>query len=161
MPHRIIIGVVVAIGLGVLPASAQNSTTTSNRAKGDPRLITVTGCLERGTSADAFLLTKVPDPLVDSVAAAGGGAIPTVTYQLSGGQNLAAHLGHKIQVTGRGPLKAQTPVKVTDTEKTYPAGASGGSNAQGKAEVKEKAAVALRPLAVQSFKMVSADCAAK
>ena len=151
MSHRILI-VVLALSFGAL-GRAQAPQTQPKR---DPRLLTVTGCLAQGPSAGTFLLTKVPDPLVDAVAAAGGGAVPTVTYQLSGGQNLAAHLGHKIEVTGRGPLKDQTPVKVVDTEKK-----TATADGAGTAEVKEKAAIAVRPLAVESFKMLSADCTSK
>src|SRR6266550_4063653 len=115
MSHRILI-VLIALSFGAFP----RAQTPQTQAKRDPRLLTVTGCLAQGSSAGTFLLTKVPDPLVDAVAAAGGGAIPTVTYQLSGGQNLGPHLGHKIEVTGRGPLKDQTPVKVMNTEKKTP-----------------------------------------
>jgi len=152
MPHKLLI-VSLVLSFGSVSGLAQD-TSPSSQAKRDPRILTVTGCLQKGPQAGTFMLTKVPDPLVDSVAASGGGAIPTVTYQLSGGQNLAAHVGHKLEVTGRGPLKPETPTKVTDTETKYPA--SGGSGAR--AEVKEKAAVALRPLAVDSVKMVSTDC---
>jgi len=164
MSHKMLVAVAV-LSLGAIPGLAQNPTQNpikaqSAQTKRDPRLLTVTGCLQRGADANTFLLTRVADPLVDSVAAAGGGAVPTVTYQLSGGQNLAPHVGHKIEVTGRGPLKTETPVKVADTETKYPAGSAGGGKV-GTAEVKEKAAVAYRPLAVDSFKMVSTDCAAK
>ena len=91
------------------------------------------------------------------MAASGGGAIPTVTYQLSGGQNLGAHVGHKMEVTGRGPLKPQTPTKVTDTETKY---TPPSKNAPA-VEVKEKAAVAVRPLTVSSVKMIATDCLGK
>jgi hypothetical protein len=164
MSHRILVALTV-LACGAWPGFAQNTPNTPNtpasqqaQAKRDPRLLTITGCLMQGSSAGTFLLTKVPDPLVDSVAAAGGGAIPTVTYELSGGQNLSAHLGHKIEVTGRGPLKAETPVKVVDTETKR---TTDNGNTTASTEVKEKVAVALRPLSVESFKMVSADCAAR
>ena len=156
MSNRIFVALIVAWAC-VMTALPQNTTAQSSQTKSDPRTLTVTGCLERGAAPGTFLLTKVADPLVDSVAASGGGAIPTVTYQLSGGQNLAAHLGHKVEVTGRGPLKPQTPKKVADTETKYE---PGGSKAP-KVEVKEKAAVAVRPLTVESFKMISTDCLAK
>ena len=138
-----------------MSAIAQNTAPTSEKAKPDPRSITVTGCLERGPQANTFLLTRVPDPLVDSVTAAGGGAIPTVTYQLSGGQNLGAHVDHKIEVTGKGPLKPQAPVKVADSEtkREQPAGSKTAQT-----EVKEQAAVAVRSLAVESIKIISTDC---
>ena len=155
MSHRILIALVV-LSFGASPVFAQNTTPSSPQAQGkrDPKLLTVTGCLVQGNPANTFLLTKVPDPLVASVTAAGGGAIPTVTYQLSGGQNLAAHVGHKVEVTGRGPLNEQTPVKIVDSEKEY-------KSPGAKAEVKEKAAVVVRPLAVETLKMVSADCSGK
>jgi len=151
------------VSLSSLQILAQNTTLPSaNENKRDPKLLTVTGCLTEGTPAGTFLLTKVPDPLVASVAASGGGAIPTVTYQLSGGQNLRAHVGHKIEVTGRGPLNDQTPVKVVDTETKRPAAdANTADKKTPVTEIKEKAAVVVRPLAIESFKMVSTDCTAK
>jgi len=156
MTDRILVALTV-VSLGAASALAQNTPAASQaQTKRDPRLLTITGCLAQGTPAGIFLLTKVPDPLVDSVAAAGGGAIPTVTYQLSGGQELAAHVGHKMEVTGRSPLKAEPPVKVRDAETKQPAGSPNAT-----AEVKEKAAVALRPLTVESFKMISTDCVGK
>ena len=47
---------------------------------------------------------------------------------------------------GRGPLKDQTPVKVMDTEKKTTTAEGAGT-----AEVKEKVALAVRPLAVDGF----------
>jgi hypothetical protein len=156
MSHKFLIVSTVLL-FGSMPGLAQTTTTPTTQSKANPRSLTVTGCLAKGADANTFLLTKVPDPLVDSVAASGGGAVPTVTYQLSGGQNLAAHVGHKVEITGRGPLKPQTPTKVTDTETKYAAAGKNGPSA----EVKEKAAIAVRPLMVESFKMVSVDCAGK
>jgi hypothetical protein len=153
-----ILFVLAALTFAVSVGFAQNSTpAASQAAKRDPKLLTVTGCLVQGSPAGTFLLTKVPDPLVASVTAAGGGAIPTVTYQLSGGQNLGAHVGHKVEITGHGPLNEQTPVKVVDSETKYKAP---GDKAP-VAEVKEKAAVAVRPLTVETLKMISADCTGK
>jgi len=149
---------VAVVCFGSIGAMAQNTTPQSSQAKRDPTLITVTGCLERGPQANTFMLTRVPDPLVDSVTAAGGGAIPTVTYQLSGGQNLGAHLGHKIEVTGKGPLKPQAAVKVTDAESKTE---QSNGKTTARTEVKEKAAIAVRPLAVDSVRMISTDCSAK
>ena len=138
-------------------ALAQNTTLpkASERYKRNPAILTVTGCLERGNDANTFMLTKVPNPLTDSVAASAGAAAPTITYQLTGGENLGAHVGHTIQVTGRSAMKPQTPVKVADADQKHQQ-KTGDKTAQ--TEVKEKAAISVRPLAVQSFKMVSADC---
>src|SRR5437868_4243067 len=115
---RIVVVGALACGLAASIAAAQNTSTPVRAAKGesDMKTITVTGGLERGAQANTFVLTKVPDPLTDSVAASAGSAVPTVTYQLSGGQNLAAHLGHRMEVTGKTPLRPRTPLKVSEAE---------------------------------------------
>ena len=146
----------LTISLAGASTLAQNTSSRPSTDKRDPSLITVTGCLQKGAQPNTFILTKVPDPLASSVAASSGGAVPTVTYQLSGGQNLAAHLGHKVEVTGKGPLKPAKAVEVTsaETKREEPAGKKTATT-----EVKERAAVAVRPLAVESVRMVSTDCA--
>ena len=159
MSQKILLAVAVVwfSGTGMM---AQNTSTPvrAPKTENDTRIVTVTGCLERGPQAGSFLLTRVPDPLADSVAAAAGSAVPTITYQLSGGQNLAPHLGHRVEVTGKTPLKPQTPVKVADVETKHevPAGDKTATT-----EVKEKAAMSVRPLAVDSVRMISTDCSGK
>jgi len=149
---------IVTCGLTASIAAAQNTSTPVRSPEGagsNMRTVTVTGCLERGAQANTFMLTKVADPLTDSVAASAGSAVPTVTYQLSGGQNLASHLGHRVEVTGKTTQKPKTPVKVADAEskREVTAGKKTATT-----EVKEKAAISVRSLAVDSLRMISADC---
>lgn len=159
MPHKIF-AQLFAMCLLAVPVMAQNTSTPvrSPEGKENTRTVTVTGCLERGAQPNTFVLSKAPDPLADSVAVASGAAAPTITYQLSGGQNLGTHLGHKVEVTGTTPLRPQTPRPITDTEKKTEQ-SSGKTTAV--TEVKERAAIAVRPLTVQQVRMVAADCAAK
>jgi len=159
MSQKILLAVAVVWFSGSV-TMAQNTSTPlrAPKTENDMRIVTVTGCLERGPQAGSFLLSRVPDPLTDSVAAAAGSAVPTITYQLSGGQNLAPHLGHRVEITGKTPLKPQAPVKVADAETKHQAPVG---NKTATTEVKEKAAISVRPLAVDSVRMISTDCAGK
>jgi len=91
------------VWLGGLPALAQNKKP-SDAGSRETKTITVTGCLTQGPQPNGLLLTKVPDPLVDPVVVRAGGVIPTVTCQLSGGDDLLrVHVSHKLEITGKTP----------------------------------------------------------
>jgi hypothetical protein len=85
------------------------------------------------------------------------GAVPNVTYQLSGGSNLAAHVGHRVEIAGTTSGKAQkvatSGASVSETE--IP------NRPDPKIETKEKAAIEVRDLNIQSLKMVSTSCTTK
>jgi hypothetical protein len=137
---------------------AQNQTSAAATSR-ETKTITVTGCLERGPQPKTFLLTKVPDPLVDPVVARTTGVVPTVTYQLSERQDLlAVHVGHRIEITGKTPLKPDAAVGVTDVEvhREVPAGREPTTT-----KATGKAAIAVRPLTVESVRAVAPTCFGK
>jgi hypothetical protein len=122
----------------------------------ETKTVTVTGCLTKGPQPNTFLLTKVPDSLVDPVVVRTTGVVPTVTYQLSGGKDLVVHVGHKIEITGKAPVKPEAAVEVEHAEihRVVPEGQKPTST-----EIKEKAAIAVRPLAVESVRAIAPSCA--
>src|SRR5687767_8335849 len=95
------------LALVVLSVSA---TAWAEQAKGgedNRQNIAAVGCLQKGAQANQFVLAATADPLAKGVAVATSGAVPNVTYVLSGGTNLAAHVGHRVRIkgktTGKGP----------------------------------------------------------
>ena len=137
-------------------AFAQQGTPTS--AKDDDRKpITVVGCLQTGAQPNQFVLTATADPLAKGVAVATSGAVPNVTYQLSGGTNLGAHVGHRVEIAGRTTGKAQ---KMLATDSSVNRETISGKP-DPKVETKEKVAIELRDLQIESLKMMSTSCSAK
>ncbi|PYR64063.1 MAG: hypothetical protein DMF91_01550 [Acidobacteria bacterium] len=114
-------GVLLA-GILATAADHQKKGKKSNGA------MTVSGCLQKGTEANTYMLTNV---------SSGG------SYELIGApasMNLAPHVGHRIEVTG-------TVAKASKAAKME--GAKGAEKKEEKGE---------RHLQVRSFKMMSPTC---
>jgi len=99
------------LALGVLSvsttAAAQQADTKTPAKNDDLKPVTVVGCLQSGAQANQFVLAATADPIAKGVAVATSGSVPNVTYVLSGGSNLAAHVGHRVEITGRTSGNAQ------------------------------------------------------
>ena len=146
-----------AVVLVPLAGAAQQPGTAKTSAAGDAKAITAVGCLQAGAQPNQYVLVTTADSLSKGVAVAVSGTVPNVTYQLSGGSNLGAHVGHRVEITGNSSGKASKAV-ATDSSvqrERIP------DKPDPKVEVKEKAAIEVRDLEVKSLKMVSTDCAAK
>jgi hypothetical protein len=138
-------------------AFAQQADTKTTKQDDDLKPITVVGCLQTGAQPNQFVLAATADTMAKGVAVATSGAVPNVTYVLSGGSNLAAHVGHRVEIAGRTSGKAQK-AETSDTNVTrdrIP------DKPDPKVEVKEKASIEMRDLRIESLKMVSTNCAAK
>jgi len=136
-------------------AFAQQPPASQKHASDDDlKTVTVVGCLQQGAQPNQFVLANSADPMSKGVAVRMSGAVPNVTYQLSGGDNLAAHIGHRVEITGKTTGKAQKAATAGEsvTRKDVPKGPDT------KVEVKEKAPIELRDLKIDSMKMVSTDC---
>jgi hypothetical protein len=156
---RFIFTTVMALAATATIAAQQTtpSKPAQTSASGDHKSITVTGCLQTAVQPNQFVLTNTADALAKGVAVAVSGAVPSVTYQLSGGSNLAAHVGHRVEITGTTSGKAQKAVTSgTSVRETEIPG-----RPDPKVETKEKAAIEIRDLNIQSLKMVSTSCATK
>jgi len=137
--------------------NAQQADTKTTRKDDDRKTTTVVGCLQTGAQANQFVLSATADSLAKGVAVATTGAVPNVTYVLSGGTNLAAHVGHRVEITGRTSGTAQ---KATSTDANVKR-ESVPNKPDPKVETKEKIAIEMRDLQIESLKMVSTSCAAK
>ena len=79
-------------------------------------------------------------------------------YVLSGGTNLGAHVGHRVEIIGRTSGDAQKAVS-TDSSSTKRVEVP--NKPDPKVETKEKATIEMRDLHVETLNMVSTSCAAK
>ena len=138
-------------------AAAQQADTAAARRDDDRKPTTVVGCLQAGAQPNQFVLAATADPIAKGVAVATSGAVPNVTYVLSGGTNLGAHVGHRVEITGRTSGKARKAESSDSnvTRERVP------DKPDPKVEVREKATIEMRDLQIDSMKMVSTSCAAK
>ena len=126
---RRLLGMTTLVTCGVLLAGIL-ATAADHQKKGKKSngAMTVSGCLQKGTEANTYMLTNV---------SSGG------SYELIGApasMNLAPHVGHRIEVTGS-VAKASKAAKME--------GAKGAEKKEEKGE---------RHLQVRSFKMMSPTC---
>ena len=136
-------------------AAAQQPANAGAKKDDDRKPVTVVGCLQPGAQPNQFVLAAIADPIAKGVAVATSGSVPNVTYVLSGGSNLGAHVGHRVEIVGRTSGDAHKAVS-TDTSvkrERVP------DKPDPKVEVKEKATIEMRDLQVESLKMVSTSCA--
>jgi hypothetical protein len=147
----------VVLSVSATASAQQANTAAAAKRDGDTKPITVVGCLQQGAQANQFVLAVTADPLAKGVAVATTGVVPNVTYVLSGGTNLGAHVGHRMEFTGRTSGTAQRAVSTDSNMKRE----SIPDKPDPKVETKEKATIEMRDLQVESMKMVSTSCAAK
>jgi hypothetical protein len=149
------------LALGMLSisatATAQQADTKTAKQDDDRKPLTVVGCLQTGAQANQFVLSATADPISKGVAVATSGAVPNVTYVLSGGTNLGAHVGHRVEITGRTSGKAQKAESTDSNVKRERV----PDKPDPKVETKEKATIEMRDLQIESLKMVSTSCAVK
>jgi hypothetical protein len=137
-------------------ASAQQGAAAARRDD-DRKPLTVVGCLQNGAQANQFVLMATADPLAKGVTVATTGAVPNVTYVLSGGTNLGAHVGHRVEITGRTSGEVQRAVSSDSKMKRE----SLPDKPDPRVETKEKVAIEMRDLHVENLKMVATNCGAK
>jgi len=87
-------------------AARGDERASTSAASGSGETTTIAGCLT--SSPDGrFALTAAPDAAVATAARAMDNERDTHTYVLVGGENLQAHLGKRVEVTGTISGKAQ------------------------------------------------------
>jgi hypothetical protein len=143
--------------LSVSATATAQQTSPSAKKDDDRKPLTVVGCLQTGAQANQFVLAATADPIAKGVAVATSGSVPNVTYVLSGGTNLAEHVGHRVEVTGRTSGRAQKAESADSSVKRERV----PDKPDPKVETKEKATIEMRDLQIESLKMVSTSCAAK
>lgn len=136
---KLILSACCAVALCTATAHAQ-STETHTRSKvdvKDGRKVTVTGCVER--SPDGLVLTNVAGEASHS-------------YVLVGDKDLAKHVGHRIEVTGKAADQGHGKVEVESKRKV-----EGGPDEKTH-EKAEGNLGGLAVLGVDHVKMVAKSC---
>ena len=125
--------------------------------------MTVSGCVTAGTAAGEFMLTnamtmgKMMDKEMmdkDKMSKPGMSGDHMMSYQLVGGNNLKAHLGHKVEVMGtmsKMDMDAAAKMDKSKMEKDK-------TMADRDKMMADKDMMKARKLNVTSFKMISATC---
>jgi len=172
---RNILGTLAVVLVTTIALAAQTAPQTadpqSNRQSTAPHAnatVTVTGCVEAGAN-NTFTLTAPADAAAKeaptgttATTPAGSKVAKTITYTLNASkpEDLKAHVGHTVQVTG---VEAAPQVTSGSTDKTAGAantqgttGAAGG--ARPKVETTAQTQIVVRQLTVNSVKMVSSSC---
>jgi hypothetical protein len=132
------LGVICAVGLGA--QTSETKTETKTKVKGG-REITTTGCVER-----------MPDGRYGLTGIAGGGT----QYVLTGRHDVAKHVGHRVEISGKatdlGDARLRTETKTKfETED--------GKSHVAHAESEQKGDLTGLPLlGVKSVKMLAKSC---
>jgi hypothetical protein len=126
---------ICAVGLGAQSGTTETKTKTKIDVK-DGKNVTVIGCL-------------APNP--------GGGYMLTATtgdlkYALVTNDDLAKHVGHRMEIKGKASDRGDGKVKIEST-----VGTTGSDDSKTKVEMKGDMA-GMHYLGVKSVKMISASC---
>jgi hypothetical protein len=144
-PMRLALCLAALSTLGVAAQSSQTTTQTKITVK-DGKEVHVTGCVTPDLNHTGYILTNVADK-----------SGPLHNYMLLTDDNdLAKHVGHRVQIEGRVTDRGDAKVKVeTKTETKVEHGDDHETTT--KAEMKGDA-VNLPYMGVESFKMIAASC---
>ena len=117
--------------------------------------VTVAGCLSAGEDG-RFALTAAPDAAVATAARAMDNERDTHTYVLIGGDNLQAHLGKRVEVTGTLTGKKQDMEQESSKKTEAAPAASGGDTPTVKTT--EDIDMTARQLKVREVREVAPTC---
>jgi hypothetical protein len=128
-----------AFGLAAMCAvglAAQTTTTKTKVEVKDGKDITVSGCLERNPSG-GYMLTTTQGAL---------------KYAIVTDDDLAKHVGHRVELKGKAADRGDGKVKIESTTKT------GDDKARAKTEIKGEDMAGMKYLGMKSLKMISTSC---
>jgi hypothetical protein len=125
-----------AVGLGAQSGTTETKTKTKIDVK-DGKKITVEGCLAENPGGGYMLTTTRGD----------------LKYALVTDDDLAKHVGHRMEIRGKAADRGDGKVKIETT-----VGTSGGDEKKSTTEIKGDNMAGLRYLGVDSVKMISKTC---
>jgi hypothetical protein len=132
------------------PASPTSPYPSSQSADRGAKESKITGCIAAGASASSFELTNVKKGMADSAASAAAApadaASKNVKLTAASGVDLAAHVGHTVEVTGSW-AKSEGPSSAAPSASSPSASAPGASGMA-------------KEFTVKNVKMVSSTCSA-
>jgi len=155
-----ILAVLLAATLGAGACSGRDDSeqaVTGEPISGD--YVTVTGCLTGATDRAAFVLTADRSALTSGALYSGSGEVPTYTYELVGGTDLATHVGQKVSIKGRLDKDRDDEVDAEAESKTkLPKTQSGDDKVTPAIETNEEMEIRVRRLRVESISPTGSAC---
>ena len=147
---------IFALGAGCSAISGEKKDG-NNGISGSGDMTTVTGCLSTDANG-RYALTAAPDAtgamasrMVDD------NDRDTKTYVLNGGEDLQAHLGKKVEVTGKVSGKTLDMEHKAGSETQQPP-AAGGDHNQPTVKTQEEIDLEVRQMTVQTVRDVAGTC---
>jgi hypothetical protein len=154
---------IYAIGPVIFALSAACSSARGDERAGNDNAsasgdeTTVAGCLSTDANG-RYALTVAPDPTAQAAGRGfDGGDRETRTYLLSGGDNLQAHLGKRVEVVGTVEGK-KIDIEHKDTKEQQEPAATGGDHNQPVVKTKEEIDLEARQMNVREIRDVAATC---
>jgi hypothetical protein len=139
---------------GMACSSARgNERDADMKANRSGETVTIAGCLSSGADG-RFALTAAPDAAVSTTARAMDDERDTYSYVLIGGDNLPAHLGKRVEVTGTLAGGTQD-LEQQDTTKTESAPVAGNTPT---VKTKEEIDLEVRQLTVREVRDLAPTC---
>jgi hypothetical protein len=161
----------VLIVVSTVVAGAQSSSQHVSASAGAPigPRATVGGCLAAGPTATTFTLTTAEADLkaIGPIGVAGSpeaGAskpdVKTVVYTLTPqpGVDLAAHIGHTVEVSGTEPPGNETASTPEKSRNTTPVTGMAGEHPAPTVQTTARPEIVARRMNVSAVKMVANDC---
>lgn len=161
MEKRNLICATAALNLAIVVAGCSsargNEADGTARASGSGDAVTIAGCITSGQDG-RFALTAAPGAAVATTARAMDDERDTHSYVLIGGDNLQAHLGKRVEVTGTLTGKTQDMEQKTtkETESTPAAGSDTPT-----VKTKEEVDLEVRQLHVREVRDLAPTCEVK
>jgi len=146
--------VILALAVGCSAASG-DERAGAGRDSGSGDEVSVTGCLTASPDGK-FALTAAPDAGVTAASRAMDDERDTHSYVLLGGDNLQAHLGKRVEVTGTVSGRIQE-LEQDSSRKTQGAPAGRGDDTP-QVKTKEEIDLEVRQLNVRQVRAVAPTC---
>jgi hypothetical protein len=154
---------VLSVGLSAQVPGGSNASGGSQKDTGKPakkgdKPVKVVGCVSGGEK-NGLLLTAQPGDLTAGVATQTRGAVPSVTYQLIGGDRnqLMQLMGKRAEIEGTTTGKPAASEKMKSEEEHQAKGTAGKAP---KVETTEKMHMEVRKLNVTSARPMQGECPA-
>jgi len=158
----------VIMALAFAPAACSRDSDTKTQANAgvddstavDGEMIAVTGCLTGAPDRNAFVVTADRNVLTSGALYSGSGEVPTYTYELVGGADLAQHVGRQVEVKGRlGERDDEVDIE-TENKTELPQARSGDDKVTPAIETNEEIEINIRRIHVLSITPTGAGCTA-
>ena len=158
--RRTLIWVAAAVNLAIAGAACSSASgderTANGLLSGSGDEVTISGCLS--AAADGrFALTAAPDATATMTTRGLDGERDTKTFILVGGDNLQAHLGKRVEVTGTVSGK-EIEMEHEAEKKTEQPPATGGSDNRPVVKTEEAIDMQARQLNVRNVRDVAPTC---